>query len=235
MAPPRRARAPYARPRRGSVERPINARLVRGTWLFVALPLLLAAFTVGRPQPLPAPTLPAAFDGPTAEQLARELARDYPDRSPGSAGSLGAAEWVSEQLALYRFPVQTDRFRGKHPRPRARRAPEHRRGRAGRLAARDRDRRTPRQQRRGAWRQRQRFGHGRADRARTCVRAACPASAVQPRPSHTLVFVSTDGGAFGALGAARFAEQSPYRGEALAVISLDAIAGVGPPRAAHRR
>jgi hypothetical protein len=49
MAPPRRARAPHARPRRGSVERPINARLVRGTWLFVALPLLLAAFTVGRP------------------------------------------------------------------------------------------------------------------------------------------------------------------------------------------
>ena len=101
MAPPRRARAPHARPRRGSVERPINARLVRGTWLFVALPLLLAAFTVGRPQPLPAPTLPAAFDGTTAEQLARELARNYPDRAPGSAGSLGAAEWVSEQLTLY--------------------------------------------------------------------------------------------------------------------------------------
>ena len=108
MAPPRRARAPHARPRRGSVERPINARLVRGTWLFVALPLLLAAFTVGRPQPLPAPTLPAAFDGTTAEQLARELARNYPDRAPGSAGSLGAADWVSDELTLYGFDPQTD-------------------------------------------------------------------------------------------------------------------------------
>ena len=58
---------------------------------------------------------------------------------------------------------------------------------------------------------------------------------LQTRPSHTLVFVSTDGGAFGALGAARFAEHSPYRSDALAVISLDAIAGVGPPQAAHRR
>ena len=59
----------------------------------------------------------------------------------------------------------------KHPRPGARRTPEHRRGRAGRLAARNRDRRTPRQQRRRARRQRQRFGHGRAARARACVRA----------------------------------------------------------------
>jgi len=86
MAPPRRALAQRTRPRRGSIERPINARMVRGTWLLVALPLLLAAFTVGRPQPLPPPALPPAFDAVTAEQLARELARDYPDRSPGSDG-----------------------------------------------------------------------------------------------------------------------------------------------------
>ena len=170
MAPPRRARAPYARPRRGSVERPINARLVRGTWLFVALPLLLAAFTIGRPQPLPAPTLPAAFDGPTAEQLARELARNYPDRAPGSAGSLGAAEWVSEQLTLYDLTAADGPLPRQHPGPRPCRAPEHRRVRAGRLAARNRDHRPPRQQRRGARRQRQRLGHGRADRARPSVR-----------------------------------------------------------------
>jgi hypothetical protein len=229
MAPPRRARAPYARPRRGSVERPINARLVRGTWLFVALPLLLAAFTVGRPQPLPAPTLPAAFDGPTAEQLARELARDYPDRSPGSAGSLGAAEWVSEQLALYRFPVQTDRFRASIPgrghvelqnivavvpgdSPRAIVIAAHRDNNGAGPGANDNASGTA----------------ALIELARAYARVS--GSAVQPRPSHTLVFVSTDGGAFGALGAARFAEQSPYRGEALAVISLDAIAGVGPPR-----
>ena len=103
MAPPRRALAKRARPRRGSVERPINARMVRGTWLLVALPLLLAAFTVGRPQPLPPPALPPSFDTATAEQLARELARDYPDRSPGSAGAIGAASWLRDQLTLYGF------------------------------------------------------------------------------------------------------------------------------------
>ena len=50
--------------------------MVRGTWLLVALPLLLAAFTVSRPQALPAPTLPPAFDAAVAGGLARELARD---------------------------------------------------------------------------------------------------------------------------------------------------------------
>ena len=43
------------------------------------------------------------------------------------------------------------------------------------------------------------------------ARAYAPATGtttVATQPSHTLVFVSTDGGAFGALGAARFAERS---------------------------
>ncbi len=53
---------------------------------------------------------------------------------------------------------------------------------------------------------------------------------MQAQPTHTLVFVSTDGGDFGALGAAHFAESSPYRENALAVISLDALAGAGRPR-----
>ncbi len=229
MAPPRRARAPHARPRRGSVERPINARLVRGTWLFVALPLLLAAFTVGRPQPLPAPTLPPAFDGGTAEQLARELARNYPDRAPGSAGSLGAAEWVTEQLNLYGLPLQTDSFRASIPG----------RGRVDlknivAVARGDSQRAiviTAHRDNTGE-------GRGANDNASgtaaliELARAYAPVagSAHQARPSHTIVFVSTDGGAFGALGAARFAEHSPYRTDALAVISLDAIAGVDPPR-----
>jgi hypothetical protein len=229
MAPPRRARAPHARPRRGSVERPINARLVRGTWLFVALPLLLAAFTIGRPQPLPAPTLPAAFDGPTAEQLARELARNYPDRAPGSAGSLGAAEWVSEQLTLYDLPLQTDHFRASIPG----------RGRVElqNIVASVRGD-SPRAILITAHRDNNGEGRGANDNASgtaaliELARAYAPVadSAVQTRPSHTLVFVSTDGGAFGALGATRFAEHSPYRGDALAVISLDAIAGSSPPR-----
>src|SRR5919106_3618263 len=89
------------RPRRSVVDRPINARTVRGTWLLVALPLLLAAFTVGRPQPLPPPVIPPAFDGTTAAALARALADSYPDRSPGTPDALGAADWFARQLQLY--------------------------------------------------------------------------------------------------------------------------------------
>src|SRR5262245_58654510 len=80
------------RVRRGSLERPVNGRLYRGTWLLVALPRLLASFTVVRPAPLPEPQLPPTFDRTSALGLTRELARDYPDRSPGSAGATGAVQ-----------------------------------------------------------------------------------------------------------------------------------------------
>ncbi len=48
------------------------------------------------------------------------------------------------------------------------------------------------------------------------------------RPAHTLVFLSTDGGAFGGLGADRFAQHPPFH--VVATVNLVAIAGNGPPR-----
>ena len=204
--------------------------MVRGTWLLVALPLLLAAFTVGRPQALPPPALPAAFDAATAEQLARELARDYPDRSPGSAGGLGAASWFSDQLALYDIPLHEERFTALIPgrgRVELRNLVAVVRGASQRIIVIT------------AHRDNSGEGRGANDNASgtaalvELARAYAPASgtaAVQTRPSHTLVFVSTDGGAFGALGAAHFAESSPYRDDAVAMISLDAIGGFGAPR-----
>src|SRR5437773_10296568 len=96
--PPRSERR---RPRRGSAERPINAQLYRGTWLIVGLPLLVLLFSITRPAPLPAPALPASFDRTAATDLAAALARDYPDRAPGSPGAIGAARWVGDQLRPY--------------------------------------------------------------------------------------------------------------------------------------
>jgi hypothetical protein len=49
-------------------------------------------------------------------------------------------------------------------------------------------------------------------------------------PQHTILFLSTDGGAYGGLGAAHFAAHSPYRDRVVAVINLDSLAGHGPPR-----
>ncbi len=49
-------------------------------------------------------------------------------------------------------------------------------------------------------------------------------------PNHTIVFLSTDGGLFGALGAVHFSRSRPWRDRVVAVVNLDAIAGNGPPR-----
>jgi hypothetical protein len=46
--------------------------MYRGTWLLVGLPFLVAAFSVGRAEPLPAPTVPPTFDGAAAATLAEE-------------------------------------------------------------------------------------------------------------------------------------------------------------------
>jgi hypothetical protein len=101
--PPRTERR---RARPGSPQRPVNGRLYRGTWLLVGLPLLVAAFSVARPTPLPRAFLPA-FDGQATKALAGDLVDNYPYRAPGS---LQAADWVREQLAPYGLPVETERF-----------------------------------------------------------------------------------------------------------------------------
>ena len=230
MAPPRRALPTRARPRRGSVERPINARLVRGTWLLVALPLLLTAFSVARPQPLPAPTLPATFDVPIAEELARELSREYPARAPGSAGGLGAADWVIEQFELYGPAPEVDSFRADIPG----RGEVELRNLVAVVEGTSRETIV-------LTAHRDNSGEGRGTNDNASGTAALielfrsyasvgSSTVVQTQPAHTIVFVSTDGGAFGALGASRFAETSPYRENTLAVISLDAVAGGGVPR-----
>ena len=112
--PPRSARR---RPRLGSLERPVSGRLYRGTWLLVGIPLLAAAFSVHKAEPLPAPqfALPPAFDRFGALELANQLARFYPDRMPGTAGAAGAAAFVREQLAPYGLKVEADRFRADLP------------------------------------------------------------------------------------------------------------------------
>ena len=98
------------RSRPGSLERPVNSRLYRGTWLLVGLPLLLLAFSVARPSALNPPNLPPAFDASQAASIANDLAADYPDRRPGTLGARGAAAWFRRQLAPYGFDVHTDPF-----------------------------------------------------------------------------------------------------------------------------
>src|SRR5919198_1522568 len=218
--PPARARR---RPRPGSLERPVNGRLYRGTWLLVGLPLLVAAFSVARPKDLPRSFLPA-FDGATTKRLASELATQYPNRYPGS---LAAADWVRSQLEPYGLPVRVERFSAVIPgrgRVRMQNLVAEAVGRSPHtivvMAHRDNDGRSP-----GA--------NDNASGTAMLIQlarayASPPGVTTAPlHPNHTIIFLSTDGGAFGGLGAAWFAAHSPLRHDVAAVINLDAVGGSG--------
>jgi hypothetical protein len=220
--PARRRRA-----RRGSLERPVNARLYRGGFLVLALPLLVLAFGIVRPTALPAPALPANFDAIAARALAFDLTQHFPDRSPGGPGSVRAAQWFSDQMRQYDLPVSSDTWTQEVPglgRERLQNLWAVAPGESNRaivvMAHRDDT---------GAGPGVDDDASGTAalvELARGYARIAGGAPGV--RTAHTIVFLSTDGGAFGGLGAARFAAHPPFR--VVATIDLSAIAGPGAPR-----
>jgi Peptidase family M28 len=226
------ATSPSGRARRGSLARPVNSRMYRGTWLLVGLPLLVAAFSVGRAQPLPAPTVPPTFDGDAAIELARDFSRSNPDRAPGAPGAIGAARWVAEKFALYGFRVRRQTLQADIPG----------RGRVALLnlfaVAPGPSTQSPvivvmaHRDDAGAGRGANDNASGTAaliELARPYARAETgPGGSVSP--AHTLVFLSTDGGAFGGMGAAAFADNPAYRNRIVAVVNLDTIGGPGPPR-----
>jgi hypothetical protein len=221
--PPRSGRR---RARPGSLERPVNGRLYRGTWLLVGLPLLVAAFSVARPDPLPRAFLPA-FDGAATKRLATDLATLAPDRYPGS---LGAAAWFKDQLEPYGLSIHSEPFSAVIPgkgRVHMQNLVTEAVGRSPRtivvMAHRDNDGR----------------GQGANDNASGTAMlvqlaraygAPAGSQAVRLQPNHTILFLSTDGGAFGGLGAAWFAQHSPLRHDVAAVINLDSVGGNGKPR-----
>lgn len=222
--PPRTRAEGRRRARRGSIERPVSGRIYRAAWALVALPLLIAAFTIARPAPLPAPALPPSFDGPTAAQVAQDFADDCPDRTPGTDGAACAAAWVRDRLDDYELVVEEQAFEADVPgrgsvrfvnlvaRPAG--APESRdaivviahRDNLGLSAGRDDN----------------------ASGTAALIELARNLSSVSL--AHTIVFVSADGGAYGNVGAARLAADPAFTQRVLAVVDLDSVAGPGPPR-----
>lgn len=234
------------------MERPVNGRMYRGSWLLLTLPLLIALLTIAHPSPLPAPALPPTFDKRSAEALAGELSSLHPDRSPGSPGALGATRWVFDQLQSYGYGVrpvtrrqdrflQTDRFFGAIPglgrvpltNVVAAVEPLNRNASDVILVTAHRDDG-------GTGPGANDNGSGTAAlielaRAYASTAASAPASV---NPTHWIVFASTDGGVYGGLGATRLARQGVQRflpsafvrTHIAAVINLDAIGGPGRPR-----
>lgn len=227
--PPFRPPTVRRRARPGSLERPVNARAYRGTALLVAIPLLITAFTISRPEPLPPPALPPAFDEVGAAQTARDLSTQFPTRTPGSVGADDASDWVAERLASFGFRVQRDRFRAVVP-------GEGRVGLENVIAV--SPGRSPEVLLVMAHRDNLGLGQGANDNASGTgallelargygLRAApAPGQARAPvSPTHTIVFLSSDGGAFGGLGAVRFLDASPYRTRIAAAVNVVAIGG----------
>jgi Peptidase family M28 len=223
VPPPRR------RARRGSLERPVSGRIYRVAWLAAAVPLLVAAFSLGTPVALQGPRLPPSFDGTTAVQFAREFARRNPDRTPGTDGARGATEWVAARLRDYKFTVQRQIFTANVPGLGRQRfvnlvataplKPEQDVARSQQtiviMAHRDNLGRSPGVNDDGS-------GTGALlELARDIGNSSL---------AHSVILLSEDGGAYGSLGAAEFARNSGLGDRLAAVINLDAIGGSGPPR-----
>lgn len=227
---PARPRIARRRPRRGTVERPIDTRLVRLGLFAVVGALLLAGFSVDRPGPLPAPTLPPRFDADAARELTLELARDFPRRVPGSLGAEGAAGWLQEKLSLYGLNTEVDTWSEEVPGLGSvtlrnvtvvvpGRAPEaivfvaHRDNSDSGAGANDNATGTA----------------ALIELARAYGQTGTAAGG-RATPLHTLVFLSSDGGDYGGAGAHRFATRSPLREEIAAAVSLDGLGGRARPR-----
>ena len=231
MRASRRLRSPRRRPRPGSLERPINSRLYRGAWLLAILPLLLAAFTVEYRQPLAAPTMRPAFDAHAAAASAREFAENYPNRAPGSAAVDNARTWVTGQMKALGYAPEIDRFQARIPglgsveltnvsarvvgrSPAAIIVVAHRDNSGVGLGGSVNDN-----------------SSGTAAMLELARAYAKPSGNLPARqPAHTIVFVSSDGGSFGAIGAERLARIQSAEQHVAAVIVLDSIAGPGTPR-----
>jgi hypothetical protein len=202
--------------------------MYRGTWLLVGIPLLISAFTVSHPQPLSAPTLQPDFDGTTAALTADAFVNNNPLRVPGTSDAQDATAWVAERFAQYGLRTQRERFHAKIP-GRGTVQLENlialREGQSNQiivvLAHRDNSGASP-----GA----NDNGSGTAALLELARSYATPrAPPRSPEPNHTILFLSTDGGAFGGLGATYFAEHSQYRERVVAVVNLDSIGGNGRP------
>ncbi len=217
------------RARRGSVERPINGRLVRLSALAVVAALLLATFSITRQGPLPPTDLPPSFDGRAATALAQELVQEFPSRVPGTLSARGAADWYREKLALYGLSAIEDTW------------PAHIQG-LGTVELRNLVTVVPGASDDAILIVAHRDNRGEDDGANDnasgtaalieLVRSysAVGTVAARPKPEHTLIFLSSDGGAYGGYGAERFATSSELRVFARAAISLDAIGGGTRPR-----
>jgi hypothetical protein len=222
-----RPRTRGRRLRHGTVERPLNARLVRVGFLVVIPAFLAFLFSISTTGALPRFPLDPLFNADSAATFAETLTVDYPSRVPGSEGAVEAAGWYRETVASLGLQTEEDVWTADladlgdvELRNIVAVVPGRSEESIVLVAHRDN------------------AGAGRADGENASGTAmlielargfAAQDIGPDPLPEHTLVLVSTDAGAFGGAGAARFAAESPHAVAAIAVIVLNDL-GRGRPR-----
>jgi hypothetical protein len=218
------------RARRGTVDRPLNARLVRVASVVVAPVLLALLFSISATGPLPRPPFDPIFDTTSAAELATELSIDFPSRVPGTVGAEEATVWYRETISGLGLTTTEDVWSADLPD-------------LGEVELRNVVTVVPGQADEAivlvAHRDNAGVGAAYGDNASgtaaliEIARGYAPqGSAPALLPRRTLVLVSTDAGAFGGAGAARFARESPYANAAIAAVVLDGLGGRGRPRLA---
>jgi hypothetical protein len=225
-----RLRARGRRLRRGTVERPLNSRLVRLGFLLVAPAAVAFLFSISTTGTLPRSTLAPIFDPSAATQLADTLSVEYPSRVPGSEGADGAAHWYAETVRSLGLTTEDDAWTEDL----ADLGRSELRNVIAVVPGRSDDAIVVVAHRDNAGTERP-FGDNASGTAALIelARAFAPQeSGPDPLPQHTLVFVSTDAGAYGGAGAERFARTSPFAERAIAVVVLDGLGGRGKPRIA---
>ena len=191
------------------------------------LALLFSFSTTGT---LPRPALEPLFNAPAAAELATQLSIEYPARVPGAPEAELAARWYRETISSLGLPTEEDVWSEELPdlggaelRNVVTVVPGRSEGAIVLVAHRDNA---------GADQPLGDNASGTAALIELARGYAPQEIAPAPLPQRTLVFVSTDAGAYGGAGAVRFAETSPYATDVLAVIVLDGLGGRGRPRLA---
>lgn len=225
-----RPRGRRRRPRRGTVSRPVNTRLVRVAALVIAPALLAVLFSISTTGVLPRPALDPLFDGAAAVDLATRFSTENPDRVPGTTGAENATRWYRETIAGLGLVTEEDVWTEDLPE-------------LGNVELRNVVTVIPGRSAEAvvlvAHRDNAGVGSPVGDNAAATAalielgRGFAPQeTAPTALPERTLVLVSTDAGAYGGAGARRFARMSPYAESAIAAVVLEGFDRTGRPRVA---
>src|SRR5918994_6820993 len=213
-----RPRTRGRRLRHGSLERPLNGRLVRVGFLVVIPACLAFLFSISTTGALQRSPLDPLFDGDSAATFADTLRTQYPSRVPGSEGAAEAAIWYRETVASLGLQTEEDVWTGDVAdlgEVELRNIVSIVPGRSAQtivvVAHRDNA---------GAEEVLGENATGTALLIELARGFAAQEVGPDPLPEHTLALVSTDAGAFGGAGAARFAE-SELAAQAIAAVILD--------------